>query len=181
MEGGLNTYGYVGGSPLLGADPDGLLFGGLRNAGECYGESATQYWADKQVETGNPMYAVPGLLSALWTRDTSDYTVIVLSAGRYRPSLSSWSQWIKNPLKYERGSKTVSTEIWNELGLEELSVLERADKLGKLSYVPISKGPWVQTLKEGPTPGGWLGAIGGAVGLSYWVKSLGANIDCSCN
>jgi len=37
LEGGINLYAYVMGNPLNAADSSGLLFGGLVNAGESYG------------------------------------------------------------------------------------------------------------------------------------------------
>jgi len=79
LDGGVNTYGYVNGNPLMYLDAQGLLFG--FNFGEFYGDSAAQYWADKQVETGNPLYAIPGLFASLWTPCTSDKTFATLSIG----------------------------------------------------------------------------------------------------
>jgi hypothetical protein len=46
------------------------------------GDRAAQYWADMQVRTGNPLYAVPGTLASLWTPDTATTTALTLgSAG----------------------------------------------------------------------------------------------------
>ncbi len=87
LAGGVNTYSYVANNPLGFIDPQGLLFGGRIDAGESYGESAAQYWADRAVQTGNPLYHVAGALAALWTPDTSDATTATLvcgaGAGRY--------------------------------------------------------------------------------------------------
>jgi hypothetical protein len=80
---GAKKFSYVGGNPVSFADPSGLLFGGLINAGECYGDAAAQYWADKQVQTGNPLYAIPGLLASLWTPQTSDVTAALLGTAAY--------------------------------------------------------------------------------------------------
>jgi RHS repeat-associated protein len=83
LAGGLSTFGYVGGNPASQSDPTGLLFGGLVNAGECYGDSAAQYWADRQVQTGNGLYAIPGVLASLWTPRTSDVTAAILGTAIY--------------------------------------------------------------------------------------------------
>ena len=77
--GGMNTYGYARQNPVIYIDPKGLLFG--INAGESYGDSAAQYWANKQVATGNDLYAVPGALASLWTPETSNATALTLLGG----------------------------------------------------------------------------------------------------
>ena len=78
LQGGLNTYSYVGGNPLSFTDPSGLLFG--FNAGEGYGDSAVDYWASMQAQTGNPLYAIPGTLAEMWTPCHSDNTFVGLTA-----------------------------------------------------------------------------------------------------
>jgi len=83
-------FSYAENDPVTRIDPSGLLFGGLINAGECYGQAAAQYWAERQVATGNPLYAIPGLFASLWTPGTSDYTFATLSfayALSYLPSV----------------------------------------------------------------------------------------------
>ena len=79
LFGGLNTYLYANANPLKFFDSNGLLFG--LPAGESFGDSAAQYWADRQIATGNPLYAIPGSLAALWTPDTSNATASTLSLG----------------------------------------------------------------------------------------------------
>ncbi len=78
--GGLNIYAYVMGNPVTFSDVNGLVFG--IPAGESYGAEAAQYWANKQIQTGNVWYAVPGVLASLWTPCTSDATAnTLLSVG----------------------------------------------------------------------------------------------------
>lgn len=55
--------------------------GGAIDAGESYGDSAAQYWADLAEQTGNPLYHIPGALAALWTPSTSDATALTLAGG----------------------------------------------------------------------------------------------------
>jgi hypothetical protein len=43
------------------------------------GDNAAAYWARRQVETGNPIYAVPGILASLWTTDTAIDTALALA------------------------------------------------------------------------------------------------------
>ncbi|MGQ0594874.1 MAG: RHS repeat-associated core domain-containing protein [Gammaproteobacteria bacterium] len=81
LAGGINTYTYVANNPLNLIDPEGLLFGGLIDAGESYGDSAAQHWADSAVQSGNPLYHIPGALAALWTPNTSDPTAATLACG----------------------------------------------------------------------------------------------------
>jgi hypothetical protein len=45
------------------------------------GERAAQHWADLHVKTGNPLYAVPGILASLWTPDTAVATATTLLGG----------------------------------------------------------------------------------------------------
>lgn len=45
------------------------------------GDSAAQYWANKQVETGNGLYMIPGLLASLWTPNTAAETTATLLSG----------------------------------------------------------------------------------------------------
>jgi hypothetical protein len=47
-------------------------------SGASEGDRAAQYWADLHVQTGNPMYAVPGMFASLWTPDTALKTAFTL-------------------------------------------------------------------------------------------------------
>jgi hypothetical protein len=49
--------------------------------------NATEYYANKQIETGNPLYAVPGSASALMLPENQDKTELVLSLGASLPSV----------------------------------------------------------------------------------------------
>ncbi|MDO1527228.1 RHS repeat-associated core domain-containing protein [Fulvimonas sp. R45] len=90
LAGGVNTYTYVVGNTVIFVDPEGLAFG--INMGECYGEEAAQYWADKATKTGNPLYHILGAIASLWMRDTSNKTAIVLGASYLaRNAGSTWS------------------------------------------------------------------------------------------
>jgi RHS repeat-associated protein len=90
--GGMNLYGFVEGNPVNSVDPYGLLTVPFTNiwinAGECHGANAAKYWAQKQAETGNLLYSIPGALASLWTPDTSDTTFWTLVSAY---SLKGWA------------------------------------------------------------------------------------------
>jgi RHS repeat-associated protein len=79
-----NLYAYSMNDPVNLIDPSGLLFGGAVNAGEAYGQDATDYYADVLTDPDSAWYekvgaAVGGSFAALWTPCTSDSTFAVLS------------------------------------------------------------------------------------------------------
>jgi hypothetical protein len=51
------------------------------------GAEAAQHYADRQVESDNPLYAIPGAIASLWTPETAQETILVLGSaagiGRY--------------------------------------------------------------------------------------------------
>lgn len=88
IGGGIGTGAGAG----TGADPKGAGASGKAGAtsatpwgsylpGTDAGDNAAMHWANLHVSTGNPMYAVPGLLASLWTPDTALGTAITLTTG----------------------------------------------------------------------------------------------------
>ncbi|MBB6561647.1 RHS repeat-associated protein [Acidovorax soli] len=66
LEGGFNRFGYVEGNALGFVDPYGLLtLDDIAFLTPERAASAAQYWADKQNQTGNWGYAIPGMAAAL--------------------------------------------------------------------------------------------------------------------
>jgi RHS repeat-associated protein len=83
LLGGVNLYLYVLNDPVNLVDPEGLLFWGRLNAGERYGESALQWYADILIDPCASGWErtgawAGGFLSALWTDETSDTTFLTL-------------------------------------------------------------------------------------------------------
>jgi RHS repeat-associated protein len=166
MRGGANAYAYVAGNPINRIDPSGLLFGGFYDLGECAGANAAQWWADKQVETDNPLYAIPGLFASLWTPTTSDATVGTLAAGYGATgvigSIGNFGEWLSNPFLYELGSKTLSDAAFSALG--GLSTIERGAAIaggGVFGALFNLSGNWLKTWGTGPTPGASLFLLAG--------------------
>jgi hypothetical protein len=52
------------------------------------GDSAAQFYAAKEGETGNPLYQIPGAFAALWTPSTYQQTSLLLGLGS---GLGRWS------------------------------------------------------------------------------------------
>jgi RHS repeat-associated protein len=101
-----NVFGYVLNDPQNLADPEGLLFGGWINAGESYGESALQYWADRSTDPDNTWYDTAaynfmGALAALWTPCTSDETALTLLGGPGTKFFKGW-RWMKSARGFEK-------------------------------------------------------------------------------
>jgi len=70
------------------------------------GDGAAEYWAARHVGTGNPLYAVPGLLASLWTPDTAASTAFTLGtaggASVLRQAAGPLKQWIRLGPSYSR-------------------------------------------------------------------------------
>ncbi|WP_338847475.1 hypothetical protein V8J88_02025 [Massilia sp. W12] len=167
-------------NPMKNFDPSGLLYG--LNFGECYGAAAAQYWANKHVDTGNFFYAIPGLFASAWTPKTSNATFGVLVGAMggvgVANSAGNFSTWMRNPILYEVGQKTVSTAIYQ--GVAAMPVAARANaiiqKMGWFGVIFNLFGSWSKTWNTGATPGAALGLVAFGAGTSVTPQS--GNCEC---
>ena len=81
-----NRYLYASNDPVNRVDPAGMessFWDDLNRGipfGTVYGQKATDYWAQKEVETGNCLYRVLGCIAATWTPGTWQKTTLTLAA-----------------------------------------------------------------------------------------------------
>jgi hypothetical protein len=89
-----DIYAYADGDPVSETDPTGqcpwcipiaiqgvIAYLGLSNSLHEAAANAAQYWADLAVQTGNPLYNVPGALAALVDPCHAGKTTAVLGIG----------------------------------------------------------------------------------------------------
>jgi hypothetical protein len=88
-------------------------------------KAAAQYWADRQVATGNPLYGVPGALAAAWA-EHPDEVGMILSMGRggNRGRVDKLGEIgsTELPMLGANGTRTASTTIWKGVGKERIDV-----------------------------------------------------------
>jgi hypothetical protein len=170
------------------------------NAGEGYGDSAVDYWANLQAQTGNRLYSIPGTLAEMWTPCHSENTLTGLLgawglAGALDMGAFQFKTW---------GSNTWSaTSKWmNKNGIQQIAkgqqrnhwLFEQNQGLGQ--YVPdwIKSQPWntnpisaeLNNLLGqypnfawlgGPTWARWLG-LAGISGGAHAAGMGGGNCGC---
>jgi len=79
---GPNPYTYCANNPINWIDPFGLCkdkpwWQKLEEGyyyGTGYGEEAAEWYAQQQIATGNPLWAIPGSIASLWTPETYQNT-----------------------------------------------------------------------------------------------------------
>ena len=118
-------------------------------AGEQYGDSAAQYWANKQVETGNYLYAIPGALASLWTPETSGSTAATLSCAAAGSSAvrSGYDIWFRRYPKaggggigLDRYGKNIIRADWHRWGKNgNIKNRPHIDIPGKTKHWPWKK------------------------------------------
>ncbi|WNO11357.1 DUF4157 domain-containing protein [Teredinibacter sp. KSP-S5-2] len=60
-----------------------------------WGSQATQFYADKAVQTDNPLWMVPGAFSALWTPETASQTILTLGTAGLGGALAQGPMWLQ--------------------------------------------------------------------------------------
>lgn len=94
-----------------------------------------------------------------------------------RSGLQNIGTWIRNPIAYELGARTVTSETFKAVAdvvvAERGAVLVR--EMGMLRYLFDPRGAWGQTLWQGPTPGGLISLAGLGKGLGAFGGGCGCN------
>ncbi len=110
LDGGINLYAYVLNNPINLIDQEGLLFG--IPAGEGYGQSATEYYANITIDPCASGWEkagawTGGIISSLWTPETSDYTFAALSIAY---SLNGWAAKTGPTVGWKGGEITLTKQ-----------------------------------------------------------------------
>ena len=92
-----------------------FLFGGHIDAGELYGDSAAQYWAEKYINQNDNIiqkyfYGLMGSLASLWTPCTSDETALTLAP------TGALGKWLGRPFWRYIGPKSNPLSPWMTRG-----------------------------------------------------------------
>ncbi len=181
---GLNLYTYCGNNPLNFIDTYGKnFFGGLVSliAGNGFDTSYNMGWSEAgQIGKAGLQGGGQGL--AAWADgvipfanpfenyyDSSDPTLKFSQAMGHvsrdallAAAIPNIGTWVKNPLLYEIGSKTLPTTKYLELGLKGLSAIDKGRKIIQdagglwLALKPVGTSAYATTILEGGTPGAWL-------------------------
>ncbi len=78
-----NRYAYGNNNPYKFVDPDGreaVTMEDIRILSPEKAANAAQFWADKQVQTGNSAYAIPGAIAALWSTHAEEVGMVLSTA-----------------------------------------------------------------------------------------------------
>ena len=202
-SGDVNHYAYVLNNPVRYSDSLGLLFG--MSAGEGYGESAAQYWADLSVQTGNPLYAIPGAFASLWTPCTSNQTFLGLIpsgvGARALPGLAKLlpssfkgtigevaslaNNWLKGSTLLGRqvrisGLKTVVDSAWRGFDGAIYYVESKFGTAGLTAAQRIARSVLGSAYHVERWTYEWVGNVGGTLGVGVGGGGLAMGAKCSC-
>ena len=97
-------------------NPDDFAILSPKNA-----SAAAQYWANRHIETGNALYAIPGSLAAAWA-EHPDEVGMILSMGRSGKMAPEEISPSGMPMLGANGVRTASKTIWKGEGKERIDV-----------------------------------------------------------
>ncbi len=124
LEGGINPYVYAENDPVNLVDPDGLLpiipifigvalfVGSQSSSFQHAAGDAAQYWADRQVESGNWLYGIPGAFATLADPCNAQTTATVLGVGSAAGAYLSRPFWQYYPAGTPGYSSPWMTRGW---------------------------------------------------------------------
>jgi hypothetical protein len=171
----VNLYRYVGNNPLRWIDPFGLdkakpWWEKLEEGyyyGTAYGEYATNWYASQQIATGNPLWAIPGSVAALWTPSTyqkTGWTLVgaatisatgIVSGPTPGPAVSQLSGFTKHGINQVISRGIPPAAILQTLKSPQF-IAEKVDQLGRVSYQYVGEQVVIVLNKAAQVITAWL-------------------------